>query len=145
MLINEVVSPVFHNKSPLAVVDNMEFPQLLMSDTDGLAGAVLGAAIPLPARLTHPFIVALTVYERPSLTVTDGVVAPLLHSIAPVALVVKVDIPQLFTTDIPGAAGPGAGRQLAPPARLVQPLTVVVTVYRPPAYTVMDGVVAPVL
>lgn len=59
---DEVVAPVLHTKLPAAVVDNTDVPlQLLVTDTVGVAGTALGAAVPLPAKLVHPFIVVVTV------------------------------------------------------------------------------------
>ena len=55
--------------------------------------------------LTHPFTVVVTEYEPATDTVMDGVVAPLLHNSVPVALVVRVELPQLFTTVTTGVAG----------------------------------------
>jgi len=57
----EVVAPVLHNKDPAAVVDKVDDPQLLVTVTTGAAGTVLGAAVPLPGVLVHPFTVAVTV------------------------------------------------------------------------------------
>lgn len=57
-----VVAPVLHNNvpvKPLAV--NVELPQLLVTVTMGAVGIVLGAAVPLPAALVHPFTVCVTV------------------------------------------------------------------------------------
>jgi hypothetical protein len=41
-----VVAPVLHDKAPVAVVDNVEYPQLSISVTTGTDGAVNGAAVP---------------------------------------------------------------------------------------------------
>lgn len=60
-MIDEVVAPVLHNKLPAAVVDNTELPQLFTTVTTGVVGTALGAAIPLPAKLVHPFTVLVTV------------------------------------------------------------------------------------
>ena len=61
---------------PLAV--NVDEPQLFTTDTDGVAGVLFGAAVPLPAALDirSPFV---TVYGPPIATVMEGAVAPLLH------------------------------------------------------------------
>jgi hypothetical protein len=61
-------------------------------------------------------------------------------------LVDKVDVPlQLFTTDTAGVAGVVFGFADPLPELLVQPFTVVVTVYVPAAFTMMVEVVAPLL
>ena len=57
----------------------------------------------------------------------EGVVAPLLHSMVPPAGIDKVELPQLFATVTTGVAGL-VGAATPEPARLVQPLTVLVTV-----------------
>jgi hypothetical protein len=54
---DEVVSPVLHNKVPVAVVDNVEVPQLFTTVTTGADGTTLGAAMPDPAALVQPFTV----------------------------------------------------------------------------------------
>ena len=47
-----VVSPVLHSK----VVESVEVPsQLSTTVTTGVAGVVLGAAVPLPDKLVQPF------------------------------------------------------------------------------------------
>src|SRR5262249_28454360 len=98
----------------------------------GCAGAVFGAAVPLPAVEVHPFTVCVTVYVPAVLTVIVGVVAPLLHSIvAPPAIpvAVSVDVPsQLSTTVTPGCAGAVFGAAVPLPAVDVHPFTVCVTV-----------------
>jgi hypothetical protein len=69
-------------------------------------GADAGAAVPRPAALVHPFIVCVTLYDPALLTVIEELVAPVLQSKLPVAVVDKVDVPlQLFTTDTTGVAG----------------------------------------
>jgi hypothetical protein len=61
-VIDEVVAPVLHNNDPVAVVESVEVPlQLLTTVTAGADGIALGAAVPLPAVLGHPFTVAVTV------------------------------------------------------------------------------------
>ena len=46
----------------MAVVDKVDVPlQLSTTVTLGANGVVLGAAVPLPAGLVHPFTVAVTV------------------------------------------------------------------------------------
>lgn len=56
-----VVAPVLHNTEPVAVVDNIELPQLFTTVTTGVTGVVLGDAIPAPAVLVQPSIVLVTV------------------------------------------------------------------------------------
>jgi hypothetical protein len=59
---DEVVSPVLHNKVPVCpVAVNTELPQLLTTDTDGAGGIGFGAAVPLPVSLVHSFTVCVTV------------------------------------------------------------------------------------
>ena len=58
---DEVVAPVLHNRVPVAVVARVDVPQLFTTVTAGVAGVDLGAAVPLPAALIHPFTVVLTV------------------------------------------------------------------------------------
>jgi hypothetical protein len=57
-----------------------------------------------------------------------GLLSPVLHNRAPEAVVDKVVVPQLFVTDTTGVAGRAVGAATLLPARLVQPLTVCVTV-----------------
>ena len=57
----EVAAPVLHSSVPLAVVDNVEDPQLSTTFTAGAAGVDLGAAVPLPDALVQPFTVWVTV------------------------------------------------------------------------------------
>ena len=54
-------SPVFHNKLPGAVVDNMEEPQLFTTVITGIAGTTFGAATPEPVALVQVPIVCVTV------------------------------------------------------------------------------------
>ena len=56
-----VIAPLLHNKVPVAVVDSADVPQLFATVTIGAAGIALGADAPLPAALTHPFTVVVTV------------------------------------------------------------------------------------
>ena len=58
----------------------------------------------------------------------DDVVAPVLHNKEPVALVDKVDDPQLSVTLTTGADGIAFGKAAPEPAALTQPLIVCVTV-----------------
>ena len=60
-VIDGVVALVLHNKLPAAVVDKSELPQLFTTVTSGADGVDLGAAVPLPATLVHPFTVVVTV------------------------------------------------------------------------------------
>ena len=60
-VIEEVLSPVLHNKAPVAVVDNVEVPQLFTTVTTGAGGVVFGAAMPEPAALIQPLTVCVTV------------------------------------------------------------------------------------
>lgn len=58
----DVVSPVLHIRSPLALVESVEVPlQLSCTVTTGVAGVVFGLAVPLPGALVQPFIVLATV------------------------------------------------------------------------------------
>ena len=80
------------------------------------------------------------------LTVIDGVAAPVLHNKVPVKLLaVRVELPQLLATDTTGADGVAFGAAMPEPAALVQPFTVVVTVYVPALLTVIDDAVSFVL
>ena len=57
-VIGFVVAPLLHSNVPLTpVAVNTELPQLFVTLTEGVAGIVLGAVIPLPAVLVHPFTV----------------------------------------------------------------------------------------
>ena len=60
-MIDEVVALLLHNNDPAALVDSVELPQLLTTDTTGVAGIALGADTPLPAALVHPLTVVVTV------------------------------------------------------------------------------------
>ena len=61
-VIDEVLSPVLHNKVPAAVVDKVDVPlQLSVTLTVGADGVVFGAAVPDPAALVQPFTVVVTV------------------------------------------------------------------------------------
>jgi putative N-acetylmannosamine-6-phosphate epimerase len=71
----------------------------------------------------------------------DDVVWLLLHNKFPVALVDKVDVPQLSTTVTTGVAGVVFGAATPEPAALVQPFTDCVTLYVPAEETVIDDVV----
>ena len=68
-------------------------------------------------------------YVPDVLTVIETVVAEVLHNNVPVKPVaVRVEVPQLSTTDTPGATGVVFGAAVPEPAELVQPFTVWVTV-----------------
>ena len=103
--------------------------QLSTTVTTGVAGVVLGAAVPLPGALIQPFTVVVTVYVPAVLTVIVVVVSPVLHSRVPGAVVERVEVPsQLSTTVTSGVAGVVLGAAVPLPGKLIQPLTVVVTV-----------------
>ena len=53
-VIDDVDSPVDHNKVPVAAVVNTEFPQLSTTLTEGVAGIVKGVAVPEPGALVQP-------------------------------------------------------------------------------------------
>ena len=56
------VSDVLHNNGPVKLLAvNTEVPQLLTTATVGVEGNAMGAAVPLPAGLTQPFTVCVTV------------------------------------------------------------------------------------
>jgi hypothetical protein len=97
-VIEEVVSPVFQNNVPDARVDKVEEPQLFTTVITGLAGIDFGAATPTPGVLVTPLTVCFTVYMPVLFTVIEEVVSPVLHNNDPVAVVDKVELPQLFTT-----------------------------------------------
>ncbi len=86
-VIDEVVSPVLHNRSPVAAVERMALPQLLITETNGVAGVDFGAAVPLPGVLLQPFSVEVTVYGPALFTVIEDVVSPVLHNRSPDAVV----------------------------------------------------------
>ena len=61
---------VLHSNVPGAVVERVEVPsQLSTTVTTGVAGVVLGAAVPLPGKLVQPFTVVVTVYVPAAVTV----------------------------------------------------------------------------
>ena len=84
--IEAVVSPVLHNNTPVAVVDNTDgASHMLDTFTTGTAGVANGADIPIPAALGHPLIFWVTLYVPATATVIEEVVAPPgLQSKAPV-------------------------------------------------------------
>ena len=144
-VIEAVVAPVLHNIVPPVGIDKVELPQLLATVTTGVAVVATGAATPEPAALVQPPTVLVTVYVPAVVTVIEAVVAPLLHNMVPPAGIDKVELPQLFTTVTTGVAGVAFGAAMPEPAALVQPLTVLVTVYVPAVVTVIEAVVAPLL
>jgi hypothetical protein len=61
-VMEEVVALLLHNNVPVKFpAVNTELPQLFATVTVGADGIVLGAATPLPVKLTHPFTVCVTV------------------------------------------------------------------------------------
>jgi putative N-acetylmannosamine-6-phosphate epimerase len=129
-VIDEVVSFVFHNRLPVAVVDKVDVPlQLSTTVTTGVDGVVFGEATPEPAALVQPFADCVTVYVPAEGTVIDEVVSFVFHNRLPVAVVDKVDVPlQLSTTVTTGVDGVVFGAATPEPAALMQPFTDCVTV-----------------
>ena len=123
---DEVVAPLLHNNEPVkSAAVNTELPQLFTTLTVGAVGISLGVELPLPAGLTHPFTVCLTVYDAAVVTVIDEAVAPLLHNNEPVkSAAVNTELPQLFTTLTVGADGIVLGADIPLPDELTQPFTV---------------------
>ena len=132
--------PVLQSKVPVALVDKVEVPlQLSVTLTDGAVGVVFSDAVPEPAALVHPLTVVVTVYVPALATEIVDNAEPLLQSNVPVALVDKVEVPsQLSVTLTDGAAGVVFGDAIPDPAKLVQPLAVLVTVYVPALFTVIN-------
>jgi len=93
------------------------------------AGIGVGAAVALADGPVQLFTVCVTVYV-PAGTVIELPVALLLHkNVAPEAPVaVNSEVPQLSTTETPGAAGIDFGAAVAFAIGPVQPFTVCVTV-----------------
>ena len=60
-VIELAVEPVLHNNVPVALVDNVDDPQLSTTLTIGAGGTVFGLATPEPARLVQVFTVCVTV------------------------------------------------------------------------------------
>lgn len=120
-MIEEVLSLVLHNKLPLAVVDKVELPQLFIILIVGVNGTAFGVAIAEPCALVQPPIVCITVYVPALVTVIDEVAAPLLHNKVPVAVVDKVDEPQLFEIVITGT-GTASGCVIVTGTDAVHPL-----------------------
>jgi hypothetical protein len=127
-VIEVVVAPVFQSNEPVEVVDKTEDPQLFATVITGVPGVTFGFAVLLPAILTHPFTVCVTVYTPAENTVTDVVVAPVLQFNEPVAVVDKIEmLPHSSVSDTEGIGGATFGAATPAPAALVQPFTVVVT------------------
>ena len=55
-VIDEVVSPVLHNRSPVAAVERMALPQLLITETNGVAGVGFVATFHLQTYLCWQLI-----------------------------------------------------------------------------------------
>jgi hypothetical protein len=150
-VIDEVVSPVLHNKVPVKfdAVSNDVPSQLSVTVTVGAAGPLPGLATPLPAADAHPTPTDwVTVYVPAVVTVIEVVVSPVLHNKAPVKFdAVSNDVPsQLSVTITVGAFGGLPGLATPLPAADVHPTpTDWVTVYVPAVVTVIDEVVSPVL
>jgi hypothetical protein len=109
-VIDEVVSPVLHNKAPAKfdAVSNDVPLQLSVTVTVGAFGGLPGLAAPLPAADVHPAPTDwVTVYVPAVVTVIDAVVSPVLHNKAPVKFdAVSNDVPsQLSVTVTVGAFG----------------------------------------
>ena len=51
---------MLHNKEPVALVDKTELPQLLAILTTGVDGIAIGDAVAVPAALTQPITVCVT-------------------------------------------------------------------------------------
>jgi hypothetical protein len=61
-VIDEVAAPLLHNNVPVKLpAVNTELPQLLATVTVGADGTAIGADVPLPFALVHPFSVCDTV------------------------------------------------------------------------------------
>lgn len=75
--------------------------------------------------------------------VMELVVAPVFQRSAPVEVVDKTELPQLFATFTVGVGGVVFGFAVALPVALVHPLTVWVTVFTPAVRTVILDVVDP--
>ena len=57
-VIDVVVAPLLHNNDPVKPeAVNVELPQSFDTVTNGAVGIVLGAEVPLPLALVHPFTV----------------------------------------------------------------------------------------
>ena len=81
----------------------------------------------------------------PAVTVIDDDVEPLFQSNVPEnPFAVNMELPQLLTTDTPGALGIIFGAATVPANALVQPSTVCVAVYVPAPAIAIEVVVCPV-
>lgn len=124
-MIDAPIEPVLHSKLPPAVVDSVDvLLQLSTTVTSGVAGAAFGAAVPAPDVLVQPLTVWVTVYVPAALTIIGEMLSPVLHKRVPVAVVDKVEVPQLLTTVTSGADGIALGAATPEPATLVQPFDV---------------------
>ena len=126
----DVVAPVLQSNAPAAVADKFDVPsQLLVTLTVGADGIAIGAAVPVLTGLVHPFTVVVTLYVPATATVTEDVVAPVLHSNepAPAARVDNLEVPQLSTSVTTGAEGVVFGAAGPVPDALGHPFTVWVT------------------
>jgi hypothetical protein len=138
------MAPLLQRMLPPAGIERVEFPQLFVTVTTGVAGLATGAAVPEPAALMQPFTVLATVRVPAVVTVMDAVVSPVLHRMVPPAGIDRVELPQLFTTVTTGVAVT-IGAAVPEATALTQPFTVLVTVRVPAVVTVIDAVVWPVL
>lgn len=129
-VMDAVVAPLLHKSEPVKLdAVNTELPQLSATLTVGAVGIGFGAAVPFPGALVQPLTVCVTVYIPASVTLIDGVVAPLLHNKVPVKPdAVKTLLVQLSVTATIGAVGACFGAAVPLPGALEQPLTVCVTV-----------------
>ena len=143
-----VVAPLLHNNVPVKFAAvKTELPQLLTTDTVGADGITLGADVPLPAALMHPFIVWVTVQIDESVTVIEVAVEALPHNNDPVKLpAVNIELPQLLATETTGAPGITLGADVPLPDALVHPFKpVCVMLYTEELVTVIELVLAPLL
>jgi len=120
-----VVAPLLHNNEPVKPeAVNTEFPQLLITVTDGALGVGSGAAEPVPCSLVQPLTVCVTEYTPAFVTVIDDEFAPLLHKREPLkSEAVNTELSQLLTIDTVGAAGIGFGVATPAPGELLHPFT----------------------
>jgi hypothetical protein len=74
----------------------------------------------------------------------EAALEPVFHKRSPAASVERMEVPsQLSTTVTTGVAGVDFGSAMPDPGALKQPLMVVVTVYIPAVFTVMEAAVEP--
>ena len=59
-MIEAAVALLLHNRLPDASVDKVDVPQLFATVTTGADGSAFGELVPLPAALTQPFMVCVT-------------------------------------------------------------------------------------